>query len=63
MSIIEWLLLFELIASIGLIVWVLMRAVKKSKKSPAARALEEHLLELEKEKTHTTAPAEVKAQK
>lgn len=55
MTIINWLLLLEVLACIGLLVWLLRRAHHHVKKSPASQALEQHLKDLESEKAQRIA--------
>lgn len=47
MSLINWLLLFEVLASIGIILWIFKRMHKHAKHSPAEIALKKHLQDLE----------------
>ena len=51
MTLITWLVVFEFIVGFFLVIWLIRKAVKHSKHSPAEVALRQHLEELEAEKT------------
>ncbi|MFO0882426.1 MAG: hypothetical protein U0491_03170 [Candidatus Saccharimonadales bacterium] len=47
MTLITWLVVFEFIVGFFLLIWLVRRAVKHVKHSPAETALQQHLAELE----------------
>jgi len=59
MTIINWLLLLEVLACIGLLIWLFRRAHHHVKKSPALQALEQYLKDLESEKAQRVAQKQI----
>lgn len=47
MTLIQWLLIAEVFAAIGIVIWLFRRMHKHAKHSPAQAALTKHLQELE----------------
>jgi Na+-transporting methylmalonyl-CoA/oxaloacetate decarboxylase gamma subunit len=54
MTLINWLVLFEFLVGLILVVWLISKAFKHAKHSPAEHALRQHLTELELAKENKT---------